>query len=76
MDASGRSRKELAEELDISEPYLNALCRGKRVRPNPVLVEKISHLTKGEITNAYWAERTPERNVGSKKRTRKAKRKR
>ena len=75
VDASGRPRKDLAEELDISVPYLNALCRDEKT-PNPALVERISRLTGGVVTNAYWAARTQARNAGTRKRASKTKRKR
>lgn len=54
IDEVGKSREEVAEELEVTRTHLDRLCRGDR-RPSLELALAIETLTGGEVGAASWA---------------------
>ena len=54
IDEAGKSREEVAEELDVTRTHLDRLCRGDR-RPSLELALAIETLTDGAVSAASWA---------------------
>jgi len=52
---NNRKRSEIAKQIRISGRHFDALCRGEKI-PSADLIEKISRLTDGGVTNVYWAQ--------------------
>jgi hypothetical protein len=53
IDASGRSRDEIARRLRIKRPWLDKLCRLER-RPSLDLAFDIEDLTSGKVPARSW----------------------
>ena len=53
IDASGKTRDQVARELDINRTHLDMLCRGAR-RPGLPLAVAIEKLTRGAIPPSEW----------------------
>ena len=53
--ANDRKRSDAAKQVGISGRHFDALCRGEKI-PKADLIEKISRLTDGAVTNVYWAQ--------------------
>jgi DNA-binding transcriptional regulator YdaS (Cro superfamily) len=58
IDASGKTRREVAEHLGLAETSLNRLCNGAR-RPGIELAFAIEKLTKGKIPAEFWRKIPP-----------------
>ena len=54
IDEAGKSREEVAEELDVTRTHLDRLCRGDRW-PSLELALAIETLTDGAVSAASWA---------------------
>jgi hypothetical protein len=53
IDASGKSRDDVAAALDINRTHLDKLCRGAR-GPGLRLAFEIEKLTAGEVAASDW----------------------
>ena len=53
IDASGKTRDQVAAELGVNRTYLDMLCRGAR-RPGLPLAVAIEKLTRGAIPPSEW----------------------
>ena len=70
IEEAGKTRQDVADELGISRPFLDHICREYR-RPGFDLAVKIERLTKGKVSIAYLVEaclasRTTDRTPSSK----------
>jgi transcriptional regulator with XRE-family HTH domain len=53
IDASGKTRDEVAKEIGVNRTYLDMLCRGAR-RPGLRLAIAIEKVTRGAIPATEW----------------------
>jgi hypothetical protein len=60
IDASGMTRDEVADALDINRTHVDKLCRGAG-RPGLALALAIEKLTRGAITAGEWVDARVER---------------
>ena len=52
IEESGKTRQDVADELGISRPFLDHICREAR-RPGLEVAVKIERLTRGKVSLAY-----------------------
>jgi transcriptional regulator with XRE-family HTH domain len=53
IDASGKTRDEIAERLGVKRQWLDKLCRAER-RPSLDLALEIEKMTKGQVPASFW----------------------